>query len=119
MADNSTVKNLNLIGLGTTVEGKIRTQGSIRIDGKLSGEVHAAENLAIGIAGEIEGIVNGRNVTVGGKVKGNITSVEKLVLEGKSVVRGDVKASKLVIDEGAVFDGKVTMTETRPTGQNY
>ncbi|MFA6457640.1 MAG: polymer-forming cytoskeletal protein, partial [Bacteroidota bacterium] len=100
-------------------EGKIRTQGSIRIDGKLSGEVHAAENLAVGVTGEVEGMVNGRNVTVGGKVKGNITSVEKLVLEGKAVVRGDVKASKLVIDEGAVFDGKVTMTENRPSGQNY
>jgi cytoskeletal protein CcmA (bactofilin family) len=119
MADNSAVKNLNLIGAGTTVEGKIRTQGSIRVDGKLTGEVHAAENLAVGITGEIEGTVNGRNVTVGGKVKGNITSVEKLVLESKAVVRGDVKASKLVIDEGAVFDGKVTMTEIRPTGQNY
>ncbi len=119
MADNSTIKNLNLIGAGTTVEGKIRTQGSIRVDGKVTGEVHAAENLAVGLTGEIEGAVNGRNVTVGGKVKGNITSVDKLVMEGKSVVRGDVKAAKLVIDEGAVFDGRVTMTENRPSGQNY
>lgn len=119
MADNTTVKNLNLIGAGTTVEGKIRTQGSIRIDGKLTGEVHAAENLAIGVTGEIEGTVAGRSITIGGKVKGNITSVDKLVLEGKAVVRGDVKAAKLVIDEGAVFDGKVTMTEIRPSGQNY
>jgi cytoskeletal protein CcmA (bactofilin family) len=119
MADTSTIKNLNLIGAGTTVEGKIRTQGSIRVDGKVTGEVHAAENLAVGLTGEIDGAVNGRNVTVGGKVKGNITSVDKLVMEGKSVVRGDVKAAKLVIDEGAVFDGRVTMTEIRPTGQNY
>lgn len=119
MADNNAVKNLNLIGAGTVVEGKIRTQGSIRVDGKLTGEVHAAENLAIGVTGDIEGAVNGRNVTVGGKVKGNITSADKLVLESKAVVRGDVKASKLVIDEGAVFDGKVTMTENRPAGQTY
>lgn len=119
MADNTTIKNLNLIGAGTTVEGKIRTQGSLRIDGKVTGEVHAAENLAIGLTGEIEGGVTGRNVTVGGKVRGNITSADKLVLEGKSVVRGDVKATKLVIDEGAMFDGRITMTETRPTGQNY
>ena len=119
MADTSTIKNLNLIGAGTTVEGKIRTQGSIRIDGKLTGEVHAAENLAVGLTGEIEGSVNARNITIGGNVKGNITSVEKLVLEGKSVVRGDVKAARLVIDEGAMFDGKVTMTEIRSSGQKY
>ena len=119
MADKTTVKDLNLIGAGTTVEGKIRTQGSLRLDGKMTGEIHAAENLAIGLTGEIEGMINGRNVTVGGKVKGNITAVEKLVLEGKSVVRGDVKAARLVIDEGAVFDGKISMTDGRPSGQNY
>ncbi|MBI2428524.1 MAG: polymer-forming cytoskeletal protein [Ignavibacteriales bacterium] len=119
MADKNGMKDLNLIGVGTTVDGKIRTQGSLRVDGKLTGEVHAAENLAIGITGEVEGAVNGRNVTVGGKVKGNITAVDKLVLEGKSSVRGDVKAAKLVIDEGATFDGRISMTETRPGGQNY
>jgi cytoskeletal protein CcmA (bactofilin family) len=119
MADKNGMKDLNLIGVGTTVDGKIRTQGSLRVDGKLTGEVHAAENLAIGVTGEIEGAVNGRNVTVGGKVKGNITAVDKLVLEGKSSVRGDVKAAKLVIDEGAVFDGRISMTENRPGGQNY
>ncbi|MEW5798140.1 MAG: polymer-forming cytoskeletal protein [Bacteroidota bacterium] len=119
MADKNGMKDLNLIGVGTTVDGKIRTQGSLRVDGKLTGEVHAAENLAIGVTGEIEGAVNGRNVTIGGKVKGNITAVDKLVLEGKSSVRGDVKAAKLVIDEGAMFDGRISMTENRPGGQNY
>lgn len=119
MADKNGVKDLNLIGVGTTVDGKIRTQGSLRIDGKLTGEVHAAENLAIGVTGEVEGAMNGRNVTVGGKVKGNITAVDKLVLEGKAAVRGDVKAAKLVIDEGAMFDGRISMTENRPGGQNY
>lgn len=119
MADKNGMKDLNLIGVGTTVDGKIRTQGSLRIDGKLTGEVHAAENLAIGVTGEVEGAVNGRNVTVGGKIKGNITAVDKLVLEGKASVRGDVKAAKLVIDEGATFDGRISMTESRPGGQNY
>ncbi len=114
MAEKNGLKDLNLIGTGTTVEGKIRTQGSIRIDGKMAGEVYAGENLAIGATGEIEGMVNARNVTVGGKIKGNISAVDKLVLEGKSVVRGDVRAARLVIDEGAVFDGKVSMVEARP-----
>lgn len=119
MAEKTSVKDLNLIGAGTTVEGKIRTQGSLRLDGKMTGEIHAAENLAIGLTGEIEGMVNGRNITVGGKVKGNITAVEKLVLEGKAVVKGDMRAARLVIDEGATFDGKISMTENRPSGQGY
>lgn len=113
MADKNAVKELNLIGSGTTIEGKIRTQGNIRVDGKMVGELHAAENVAVGLTGEIEGNINGRNVTIGGKVRGNIIAVDKLVFEGKAVVRGDIRAARLVIDEGAVFDGKISMSDAR------
>ena len=116
MADKNAIKELNLLGAGTSVEGKIRTQGSIRIDGKIVGEVHAAENVAIGLTGEIEGMINGRIVTVGGKIRGNVTAVDKLVLEGKAVVRGDIRAARLVVDEGAQFDGRVSMTDGKPAG---
>jgi cytoskeletal protein CcmA (bactofilin family) len=116
MADKNAIKELNLLGAGTSVEGKIRTQGSIRIDGKMVGEVHAAENVAVGLTGEIEGMINGRIVTIGGKIRGNVTAVDKLVLEGKAVVRGDVKAARLVVDEGALFDGKVSMSDGKAGG---
>jgi cytoskeletal protein CcmA (bactofilin family) len=104
-------KEINLIGAGTVIEGKIRGQGSFRIDGKVIGDVSASENLAVGITGEIEGNVIAKNVTVGGKIRGSITAQEKVVFEGKSVVRGDIRASKLVIDEGSIFDGRVSMAE--------
>ncbi|MFH0988561.1 MAG: polymer-forming cytoskeletal protein [bacterium] len=105
------VKELNLIGAGTVVEGKIKSQGSVRIDGKLVGDVTASENLAVGLTGEIEGNTTAKNVTVGGKVHGAITASEKLVFEGKAVVKGDIRAATLVIDEGCKFDGKVNMSE--------
>jgi cytoskeletal protein CcmA (bactofilin family) len=108
------VKEMNLIGAGTVLEGKIRSQGSVRIDGKLIGEVTASESLAVGITGEIEGNVTAKNVTVGGKVRGTISAAEKIVFEGKSVIRGDIRATRLVIDEGSIFDGKVSMTEKAP-----
>lgn len=111
MSDKSASKELNLIGPGTVVEGNIRTKGNIRIDGKVRGEVHSTENLAIGAGGEVEGGLSGKNVIVGGRVTGNVSSVEKLVLEAKSVVHGDIRAQRLVIDEGAVFDGHVAMTD--------
>ena len=111
MAKPDPVKELNIIGAGTVVEGKIRSQGSVRVDGKVIGEVVASESIAVGVSGEIEGNVTGKNVTVGGKVRGSISVAEKIVLEGKSVVRGDVRATRLVIDEGSVFDGRVSMTD--------
>ncbi len=108
------IKEMNLVGAGTVVEGKIRSQGSVRIDGKLVGEVIASESLAVGVTGEIEGNATAKNVTVGGKVRGAINASEKIVFEGKSVVRGDVRATRLIIDEGAIFDGRVSMTEKAP-----
>ena len=57
----------------------------------------------------MSGNIRGKNVTIGGKTKGNIIASEKLVLESKAVVTGDVRASKLVIDEGAIFDGECVM----------
>ena len=105
------IKEMNLISAGTVVEGKIRSQGSVRVDGKLIGEVTASESIAVGVTGEIEGNVMAKNATIGGKVRGTIHASEKIVFEGKSIVRGDIRATRLIIDEGSIFDGKVSMTE--------
>jgi len=107
---------LNLITGGTVFEGKLRTPGSIRIDGKIVGEIVATQNVSLGSAGDIDGNVSARNVTIGGKIKGTIVAQEKLVFESKAVVRGDIKAAKLVVDEGAVFDGRCVMAEAKPAG---
>jgi cytoskeletal protein CcmA (bactofilin family) len=112
-----TVKDLNLIGVGTTLEGKLKSNGSVRVDGKLIGEIQANENLFVGETGEIEGTLGARNITVGGKVTGNIIAAEKLVFEAKCRIKGEIKAAKLVIDEGAVFDGKCTMTDGKQSAE--
>jgi cytoskeletal protein CcmA (bactofilin family) len=114
MAKPDLIRELNMIGAGTVVEGKIRSQGSVRIDGKVIGEVIATEMLAVGLSGEVEGNVTGKNIVIGGKVRGAVSAADKIVFESKSVVRGDVRATRLVIDEGAVFDGRVSMTEKTP-----
>jgi cytoskeletal protein CcmA (bactofilin family) len=101
---------LNLIAAGTVFEGKLRTPGSIRIDGRVVGEIVATNNISVGGAGDIEGNLSAKNITIGGKVQGSVVAQEKLVFESKAVIHGDIHASKLVIDEGAVFDGSCVMT---------
>jgi cytoskeletal protein CcmA (bactofilin family) len=113
MAAKNEVNELNLVGAGTTFEGKIRTSGSLRIDGKVIGEIAASQNIHIGSTGETEGTIAGKNITIGGKVIGTITAQEKLVFESKAVIKGDIKATKLVIDEGAKFDGNCIMSEVK------
>lgn len=110
MAEKHVDGELSLVGNGTVVEGKIKTEGSIRIDGKLVGDLHAKANVAVGLNGLVEGNLNGRNVSLAGKVVGTVTASEKLVLESKSVVKGDVRAARLVVDEGATFDGQCVMS---------
>jgi cytoskeletal protein CcmA (bactofilin family) len=102
---------LTLISTSTVVEGKIRTDGSIRIDGTLIGDVAAKASVAVGLTGSVEGTVEARNVSLSGKVDGSVTALEKLVLEKKSVVKGDIRAARLVVDEGAIFDGTCAMPQ--------
>ncbi len=104
-------KDLNLVAAGTVMEGKLRSQGSVRIDGKVVGDITTSESIAIGTSGEVEGNIVAKNVTVGGKVRGSISASDKVVFEGKSVIRGDVKALRLVVDEGSLFDGRVSMAD--------
>lgn len=101
---------INIIANGTVIEGKISTQGSMRIDGRVIGNVHVNGNLTIGTTGEVNGDIEAKNAIIGGKVNGTIIVAEKLVFESKAVIKGDIKASKLVVDEGAIFDGKCIMT---------
>ena len=100
---------LNIFGKGTVVEGDIIAQSSIRIDGKLKGKLICRQTLTIGPGGAIEGELEAENAIVGGTVKGKLHVKQKLVLEAGSSMTGEIRASKLIVDEGAVFDGTSSM----------
>jgi cytoskeletal protein CcmA (bactofilin family) len=106
---------LSLVGAGTTIEGKVKTDGSMRIDGKVVGDVTAKANVTIGGTGVVEGTISAVNIALAGRVQGTLVATEKLVLENKSVMHGDIRATKLVVDEGAVFDGQCAMSSP-PSG---
>lgn len=112
MKDSDSGNELNFIGAGTYLEGNIETKGSLRIDGKVKGIVKSGDTLTVGSAGEIVGEVHVKNAIVGGKIEGNVYSEQKLVLESTSSLTGNLRASKLIIDEGAYFSGKSQMGAT-------
>jgi cytoskeletal protein CcmA (bactofilin family) len=109
IASESSSTELNFLGNGTTVEGTVRTTNSIRVDGKIKGKLICKNTLTVGINGVIEGEIEAKNAIVGGKIHGKVKVAEKLVLESKSILLGDLKANKLLIDEGAVFEGTSDM----------
>ena len=110
-----------LVGSGTTLEGSLNVSSSIRVDGKIKGQITCSETMLVGKTGEVEASVRVKNATIGGKVVGDIVAEEVVVLEGKSTLVGDVTTKKLIIEEGALFNGtchmgeEVRKVETSPT----
>ena len=98
-----------LIGCGAVFEGSLATDKTVRVDGKLVGNISKASGVIIGTEAVIEGNIEAEIVTVGGSVKGNITAPNGIEILPKAKVYGDVKTNILTVAEGAFFEGKSSM----------
>jgi cytoskeletal protein CcmA (bactofilin family) len=99
----------SLIGTGTTITGDIVSNGDIRIDGTLKGNIRGTAKILIGQDGLVEGDVQGQQADVLGKVNGKIHVKELLNLRGKALVNGDIRAGKLQVEPTVTFNGKCHM----------
>lgn len=112
--NNSSTVDISILSSGVKIEGKLYSEGNMRIDGKVIGDVTVNGNLTLGDGSEVEGEVKAMNVTLSGNVKGSVEANEKVVLESTSILTGDLTAKILVIEEGAKFDGRSSMEKQRP-----
>lgn len=112
MAKSNEIENhtINLIGTGTIIEGNIISNGDIRIDGTLKGNLSTKGKLIVGDTGKISGEVNCKNFEVEGSVDGKVNVTDLLSLRSKSKILGDIITSKLAIEPGAIFTGKCDMS---------
>jgi cytoskeletal protein CcmA (bactofilin family) len=92
------------------IKGSIKFQKELLIDGKVEGEINSDGVLTIGENADIRGEIKTKSITVYGKVQGNITVAERCELKSKCTLQGDLKAARLVIEEGATFIGKSEVT---------
>jgi cytoskeletal protein CcmA (bactofilin family) len=92
------------------IKGSIKFQKELLIDGKVEGEINSDGVLTIGENADIRGEVKTKSITVYGKVQGNITVAERCELKSRCTLQGDLKAARLVIEEGATFIGKSEVT---------
>src|SRR3954465_8214282 len=81
--------SINLIGAGTVVEGDIKSNGDIRVDGTVYGSVNSKAKVVIGSTGVIEGDVSSQNADVSGTVRGKTSISELLFLKSSASVMGD------------------------------
>ena len=108
-AEKQTSNSATLISEGTVLQGDVKSDNDLRIDGTVYGNITCASKIIIGPSGCIEGHINAAHADITGKVKGNITVKELLQLRGNSDVEGNIHAAKLQIDPTAIFNGQCQM----------
>lgn len=103
-----------IIGQDASFEGKLTVKHAVRVDGQLNGELSSTDTITIGSTGRVEGTLAGESVVVGGQVEGALKSGGLITLEAGSRFTGDLEAARLVIVEGAIFNGRSTMESAGP-----
>ncbi len=109
--DSSKGKIETLISHGATFTGTIKSEGTIRIDGKIDGEVDSDGDIIIGELGKIKGLVKGNNLTVAGQIEGDVDIYGTLHLLQNGIILGDIIVKNLDIESGAMFKGSCTMKD--------
>lgn len=110
---------VTIISSGVIIDGKLSSNGNVRVDGVVKGDVKADGNVTVGENGEINGEITAEVVTVGGKVTGTVIGKEKIMLEAKANLKGDIITKILVVDAGAKFDGNSNMSSGSSTSTKF
>ena len=107
-----------LIGKGMEFQGNLIGQGSLRVEGKIHGEVTTNGDLYIGETGVVKADIKAHNVIVAGELNGNIECAKRLEVASTGKVYGDVKTTILAVEEGAIIKGNVEMQTKSDNAQN-
>jgi cytoskeletal protein CcmA (bactofilin family) len=108
---NNNSGSKNILNSDVEVKGAIKFAGELTFDGKLEGDINSEGTLNLGENAVIKGTIDVGSVVVRGKITGNIIAKDKIDLKAKTELFGDVRAAKLVMEEGVTFVGK---TEVNP-----
>ena len=102
-------QSVTLVASGSIVEGKIRGNSEVLIEGTLEGEVDLGSTLVIGESGKVIGDVVARSVRISGQLVGNVQALDKVELLPTGSIHGDVVSPRVAIAEGGFCKGKIEM----------
>lgn len=109
-----------LLGRGSEFEGKLSFEGTVRVDGKLAGEIFTDDVLIVGEGAEIRAEINVGAIVIEGSVQGNINAKRSVEIHTPGRVRGNIITPSLFIEKGVMFDGNCQMEPnagpSRPAG---
>ncbi len=106
-----------LLGKGSEFEGKLSFEGTVRIDGKLTGEIFTDDVLIVGEGAEVNAEVTVGAIVIQGTVRGNITAKRSVEIHSPGRVRGNINTPSLFIEKGVFFDGHCQMDAGSATSE--
>lgn len=98
-----------LVGVGSTINGDIVANNSLLVNGVVTGNVTTDSTIRVGTTGIIRGDVKAKSAIIGGVIEGDLDTKENTILGPQSRLLGDLRTSKLKIEEGATFEGRCIM----------
>lgn len=113
---NTTV--YSVIAVGTRINGSIETDNDIRLDGHLYGDMICHGKLVMGSSAYLKGTIRCVNAEILGKADADMEVKEILSLRSQSVINGHIKASTLMIEPGAIFNGTCTMSQPNESSED-
>ncbi len=99
----------NRINHGTVIEGTVDSDSDLRIEGIIRGTLKAQSKVAVGPTGLIEGDIHCKVADIEGRIIGDIEVSEILILKSTAIVEGNIHTAKIIIENGARFDGICNM----------
>ena len=103
----------SVIAADVEITGTIKSAGSVRIDGKLDGELHCSGDAIIGKDAKIKGNLTVNSATIEGTIAGNVTAKDRIEMKSSARVTGDIKSKRLSVEDGVTFIGR---SEVNPSG---
>lgn len=102
--------NVVTLGPRDSLHGRLDIHGDLKIGGTVEGELKASGDVLVESTATVQASIEGANVSVRGQVNGNVTARKRLTLGGSGKLNGEVKVSRLTVEDGATLNGNVTMT---------
>jgi len=103
-----------IVGKDTVFTGTLDVKGSLRVDGQVKGKIICSDCVTVGASGFVEADIEADTTVVAGRMHGNVVAREKIELQAKCEMEGDMKAKSLVIEQGALFCGACSMKNKTP-----
>lgn len=104
--------NITLLAKGVQLRGEIRVEGTVRIDGRLDGDIHTKGQVIIGEDGLVQGTISAGTVVSSGRIKATVTAAERVQLLKTAILIGEVHTPVLMMEEGAKIQGTTDMGVT-------